>query len=127
MDKKEFSQIRNVLSKTQSQLSSLLSVSPKAIQSFEQGWRNIPPYIEREMLLLLSLKTSVDRNIRPCWEIKNCPDGWRNKCITWEFQVRHFCWFLNGTYCQGKINNEWIGKIKLCKQCEVYQSMFSAL
>lgn len=126
MDKKEFSQVRHVLGRTQEQLAQLLCVSPKAIQSFEQGWRNIPSYIEREMLLLLSLKRTADRGVRPCWDIKNCPDEWRNNCIVWELQARHFCWFLNGTFCQGRMYNTWAEKILLCKECEVYQSMLSA-
>jgi len=124
MDKKEFSQIRHILGRTQEQLASLLCISPKAIQSFEQGWRKIPAHIEREMLLLLSLKRSADRRAQPCWDIKNCPDDWRNNCIVWELQARHFCWFLNGTFCQGSIHKKWAEKIQLCKECEVYQSMF---
>ena len=125
MDSEEFIKVRHALGKTQNQLARLLCVSPKAIQSFEQEWRNIPSHIEREMLLLLSLKTSFDSNIRPCWEIKNCPDKWRDNCIVWELQARHFCWFINGTFCQGKIHTKWAEKIQLCKECEVYQSMFS--
>jgi len=101
----------------------ILCVSPKAIQSFEQKWRNIPSHIERESLLLLSLKTSFDSNIRPCWEIKKCPDKWRDNCIVWELQARHFCWFINGTFCQGMIHENWNEKIKLCRECEVYSSM----
>ena len=67
MDRKEFSQIRHVLGRTQDQLARLLCVSPKAIQSFEQGWRHVPPYIERQMLLLLSMKRSKGRSVRLCW------------------------------------------------------------
>ena len=48
MNKKEFSQIRNQLGKTQMQMAQLLGVSLKAIQSFEQGWREIPVHAERQ-------------------------------------------------------------------------------
>jgi DNA-binding XRE family transcriptional regulator len=123
MDGKEFVRIRHALEKTQNQMGRILCVSPKAIQSFEQQWRKIPSYIEREMLLFLSLKTSFDRNIRPCWEIKNCPDTYRNNCVVWELQARHFCWFINGTFCQGKVHKNWNEKIQLCRECEVYNSM----
>jgi len=123
MDKKEFSQIRHVLGKTQEQLARLLCVSPKAIQSFEQGWRNIPASAERQLLFLLSLKRSLDEKTGPCWEIKNCPDKWRDNCIVWELQARHFCWFINGTFCQGMIHKNWNEKIQLCRECEVYRSM----
>ena len=123
MDKKEFTQIRNILGRTQDQLASLLCVSSKAIQSFEQGWRNIPSHIEREMLLLLSLKRSPDRSFSPCWDIKKCPDEWRSNCIVWELQARHFCWFLNGTFYQGQVQKSWDKKIQLCRECEVYKSI----
>jgi DNA-binding XRE family transcriptional regulator len=59
MDKTEFSQIRHRLGKTQAQIAQLLGVSPKAIQSFEQGWRNIPTHVERQLLFLLFLIIAV--------------------------------------------------------------------
>jgi DNA-binding XRE family transcriptional regulator len=127
MDKMEFSKIRHYLGKTQNELAKLICVSPKAIQSFEQGWRNIPPHVERELLLLLSLKKPLDESTQPCWEIKKCPDEWRDKCIIWELQARHSCWFLNGTFCQGKMHQNWKEKIKLCRECEVYKSIFSSI
>jgi DNA-binding XRE family transcriptional regulator len=123
MKSKEFSQIRHFLRKTQEQLARMLSVSTKSVQSFEQGWRNIPPYIERQMLLLLSLMRSRDRSIQPCWEILNCPMEWRDKCIAWELKAGHLCWFINGTYCQGKEQRSWGKKIRVCRECEVYKLM----
>jgi DNA-binding XRE family transcriptional regulator len=127
MKNKEFSRIRKSLGGTQSQIARILCVSPKAVQSFEQGWRNIPTHIEREMLLLLSLKQSVnkDRTPRPCWIIKNCPEDWRENCLVWRLQVAHFCWYINGTFCQGKIHRDWAEKIKICKECEIFQAMLS--
>jgi len=121
MDSKEFSQIRYILGKTQKQLAQLLCVSTKAIQSFEQGWRKIPAHIGREMLLLLTLKTYENRSIKSCWDILNCPSEWRNNCIVWELKAGHFCWFLNGTFCQGKVQRKWEDKINLCRKCEVYR------
>jgi DNA-binding XRE family transcriptional regulator len=124
MHRKEFSGIRSHLNKTQDQLAKLLVVSTKTVQAYEQGWKNIPPYIERQMLLLFALKGFPDRNIMPCWEIKNCPKDWKDNCIVWELKARHFCWYMTGTFCQGKIQNKWETKMKLCRNCEVYQSMF---
>ena len=125
MDSKQFSHIRKRLEKTQEQLAKLLCVSTKAIQSFEQGWRPVPTYIEREMLLLLSLKVSSDRNFEPCWERTNCPEEWRSNCIVWDLKAKHFCWFVNGTNCQGRIHNNWDEKIKICRGCRVFQSAIS--
>ena len=123
MYSREFTQIRHYLGRTQDQLSRLLCVSPKAIQSYEQGWRNIPTNVERQLLFLLSLKGSLDENARPCWEIKNCPSEWRDNCIVWELKAGHFCWFMNGTFCQGQIHKSWNEKIQLCRDCEVFKSV----
>ncbi|MFC2013447.1 helix-turn-helix domain-containing protein [Chloroflexota bacterium] len=127
MDNKELSQIRHLFRKTQAELARLLCVSPKAIQSFEQGWRNIPVSVERQLLFLVSLKRSLDENTSPCWKIRNCPDKWRDNCIVWELQARHFCWFINGTVCEGAMQESWAKKIKLCRQCGVYKSMLPAI
>lgn len=127
MNSKEFSQIRQVLGKTQEQSARILSVSYKAVQSFEQGWRHVPPYIERQMLLLLSMKRSKGRSVLPCWEIRNCPNEWRNNCIAWELEAGHLCWFTNGTFCQGDVHESWEKKIQLCRECEVYKSMLPAI
>jgi DNA-binding XRE family transcriptional regulator len=122
MQGKEFSNIRHYLGKSQKQLAQLLCVSTKAIQSFEQGWRKIPANAERQLLLFLSFKRSLDNNSVPCWEIKNCPTQWRENCAAWEFKAGHLCWFINGTFCQGKLNESWKEKIKICRQCKVFKS-----
>ena len=122
MENKEFSNIRQYLGKSQKQLAKLLCVSIKAIQSFEQGWRKIPASAERQLLLLLSLKRQLDKDAKPCWEIKKCPAEWRQNCTAWEFKAGHLCWFINGTFCQGKTKESWREKIKICKQCKVFKS-----
>ncbi|MFW9965483.1 MAG: two-CW domain-containing protein [Candidatus Sifarchaeia archaeon] len=77
------------------------------------------------MLLLLALKglRNRDRIPTPCWEIKNCPAEWKENCLVWKLKARHFCWFINGTYCQGHIQQSWDKKIQLCRTCEVFQTM----
>ncbi len=127
MNKKEFRNIRQLLGKTQSQLASILCVSGKAIQSFEQGWRHIPPYIERQMLFLWSLRRSLKRGAKPCWEIRDCPDEWRKKCIVWELRARYFCWFINGTFCTGQMHDSWKEKMAVCRTCEVFRSIMEEM
>ena len=124
MQNEEFIKIRHVLGKTQKQLAQVLCSSTKTIQSFEQGWRNVPIHIEREMLLLLSMKTHSEGSTRVCWNVKNCSSEWRENCIVWELKAGHLCWFLSGTFCQGRIHRLWDEKIELCRKCEVYQAMF---
>ena len=81
MERQEFSKIRRCLGKTQSQMAQLLGVSLKAIQSFEQGWRNIPVHIERQVLFLLASKKSPPRKERPCWVVRKCLMEIRQNCI----------------------------------------------
>ncbi|MCL6087121.1 MAG: transcriptional regulator [Actinobacteria bacterium] len=122
MQNREFSNIRRYLGKSQKQLAHLLCVSTKAIQSFEQGWRKIPANAERQLLFLLSLKKQLDDSANPCWKIKKCPVEWRENCSAWEFKAGHFCWFINGTFCQGRSEESWEKKIKICRDCKVLQS-----
>jgi len=121
MESSEFSKIRQFLGKSQSQLARLLCTSPKAIQSFEQGWRNIPPGVERQLLFLLSQKGGLDQNASPCWDVKSCPVEWRENCTAWEMKAGYYCWFINGTFCNGEFQGDWERKIELCKQCEVFR------
>jgi DNA-binding XRE family transcriptional regulator len=124
MNGKEFSQVRRHLGRTQTQMAQLMGVSLKAIQSFEQGWRGVSAAAERQLLILLRFKKgSVSRN-RPCWSVKECPEESRRKCPAWEFDAGNFCWFINGTLCQGKAPKSWKEKAKACRKCEVFQSVF---
>ncbi len=125
MDKKEFSQIRHHLGKTQSQMAQLLGISLKAIQSFEQGWRNIPVYVERQVLFLLVMKRGHSKGDNPCWVIRKCPVETRQNCPAWEFQSGHLCWFINGTICQGEVQESWHEKMKMCRECKVFRPILS--
>lgn len=122
MDSQEFRSFRQKFQKTQKQLSQLLGTSLKAIQSFEQGWRKVPVPIERQMLFLLSMKRRVVKDLKPCWDIRNCSPQIREACPAWEFNVGDLCWFINGTICRGKPQDSWSRKMKICRRCEVFSS-----
>ncbi len=123
MESKEFSHIRRYLGKTQKQLARLLCVSPKAIQSFEQGWRNIPASAERQLLFILSINRLLNENARPCWDIRNCPIEWRENCTVWELKAGQYCWFINGTFCEGHFHGSWKQKSLICRQCRVFREI----
>jgi DNA-binding XRE family transcriptional regulator len=122
MESKQFSKIRTYLGMTQNQLAKLLCISPKALQSYEQGWRNIPAYAERQLLLLLSLNRSLYKKNKPCWDVLKCPKEWRENCTVWGLKNGEFCWFVNGTFCHGKAQVSWKKKIQLCQKCEVFKA-----
>ena len=126
MKKSEFSTIRRYLGKTQSEMAQLLGVSSKAIQSFEQGWRNIPVHAERQALFLLALK-KLQKKDRPCWVIRKCPSEIKQNCPAWELQVGQLCWFINGTICQGQVQERWQKKMKICQQCKVFRNTLPPL
>jgi hypothetical protein len=120
MSKLEFQAARRRLGKTQKQLSELLGVSLKAIQSFEQGWRKVPAHIERHMLFLLALHKER-KGVKPCWDIQSCPEERRRVCPAWEFNAGHICWFINGTICEGRPRVSWSSKMSVCRQCRVFR------
>ena len=126
MNKSEFGRARDFLGKTQKQMAELFGTSLKAIQSFEQGWRNIPVHIERQVLFLLALQKTHKRN-KPCWALRKCPEETRGNCPAWEFRGGHLCWFINGTICHGEVRESWEKKMTMCRECKVFRSMFPPL
>jgi DNA-binding XRE family transcriptional regulator len=121
MDSKEFKKIRKKLNRTQKEIAPLLGVSKKAIRSYEQGWRNIPPHVERQMLYLLSRMDGNSKINRPCWVIKNCHPSIKVHCPAWEFNSGKQCWFVNGNISRGEVCKDWKMKMKRYRSCEVLQ------
>ena len=124
MEKTEFKTFRNKLDKTQKEMAQLLGTSLKAIHSYEQGWRTIPPAVERQMYFLVSRKQKRLNGNKPCWKIKNCAPEQKKKCPAWEFRSGNLCWFINGTICDGEIHSSWNDKMKICRTCEVFNGIF---
>ena len=124
MNKRKLIELRMHLGKTQKQLAQLLSTSVKTIESYEQGLRNIPPSIERQILFLLAMKQLKNnkKKVVLCWKQMKCPTERRNNCPAWEFQCGHLCWFINGTNCKSKPMKTWQSKMRICRQCKVFKS-----
>ncbi len=119
MDNREFAAARKRLNKTQQEMARLLGTSVKAVHSYEQGWRNIPPHAERQILFLLVHAEKGDRRLPDCWDIMGCPEERKPRCPAWEFGVGAFCWFINGTICGGEARQSWKEKMELCRTCRV--------
>ncbi len=122
MEPEEFKKVRRYLNKTQTQMARILCVSEKSVQSLEQGWREVPASVERQLMFLLFLKKNYDGGVRQCWEAKNCSAEWKENCFAWELQAGQFCWFINGTFCNGRFEDNWGKKIETCRECEVFRS-----
>lgn len=119
MDSKEFLYFRKMLDKTQKQMGQLLGTSVKAIHSYEQGWRSVPPHAERQVFFLVSRMRGIDKGLKSCWIIKKCLPERKKQCPAWEFRAGKLCWFINGTICEGEIQKDWKEKMKRCRKCEV--------
>lgn len=120
MEKEEFKCFRQRLQRTQETMAQLLGISVKAVRSYEQGWRQIPNYVERQMLFLVTLKENAHQCPTPCWEVMGCPDERKTKCPAWEFQAGNLCWFINGTIREGVVQENWGDKIDTCRNCKVF-------
>jgi DNA-binding XRE family transcriptional regulator len=120
VNKDEFKKYRQRLNKTQKQMAELLGTSLKAIHSYEQGWRTIPAYIERQLFFLVSRLLNKGKRTRPCWTVKKCSAQDKAQCPAWEFAAGDFCWLINGTVCEGIAQKDWNEKMKICRSCEVF-------
>jgi len=121
MELEIFLQARKTLGKTQKEIAELLGVSLKTIHSYEQGWRTIPPHVERQMLFLLSQRRENTTKPKPCWVVKNCPPVRKKSCPAHEFNAGKLCWMVTGTICENKVQKSWQEKMKICRKCEVVQ------
>ncbi len=119
MTKDEFHACRKLLARTQVQLAQLLGTSLKAVHSYEQGWRNVPSHVERQLYFLISRLRGSKNPQKPCWVVKNCPPEQRKQCPAWEFRAGKLCWFINGTICGGMVQENWDKKMRICRECEV--------
>jgi DNA-binding XRE family transcriptional regulator len=127
MNSGEFTEIRKILNKTQRNLASLLGISLKAVCSYEQGWRPIPTYVERQILFLLARKVHHGQSHSNCWDLRNCPEDKKTTCPAWEFDAGQFCWFISGTMCECANCRTWEKKLEVCQHCPVMQHIKSPL
>ncbi len=123
MTSEEFLRARKVLDKTQKQLAELLGTSIKAVHSYEQGWRSVPGHVERQLYFLLSRKRADGKTPKLCWVVKKCPSERKKQCPAWQFQAGRLCWFINGTICEGQVQENWQEKMKICRSCEVLRNL----
>lgn len=118
--------IRTELGMSQSELASASGFSKRAIQSYEQGWRQPSELVERILLfLLIAHRNGAALSQVRCWEQKNCHEKLRGKCISYLTQQGHLCWFLTGTKCEGKHRKSWADKLATCLRCSFMQRLLN--
>jgi transcriptional regulator with XRE-family HTH domain len=125
----EFARLRASLGKSQRELAELLGLSLKAVESYEQGWRNVPAHVERLLyFLLFKLNEEEIESEDPCWKAKGCSDETRSKCVAYVAKEGRFCWFFTGRLC-ARVGNAAAKSGEAddrgCYTCEVFSRMLA--
>lgn len=115
-------QIRLTLDRTQEELARALGVSTKAIQSYEQGWREVPVRLMMQLLILLALYRRQSMQEVPCWKIKRCKADLRKRCMGYTVGRGQFCWFVGVEECVPD-GADPRADIIPCMQCEVIKRL----
>ena len=93
-------QIREILGRTQAELAVALGISEKAVQSYEQGWRNVPVRTVIQLLVLVALYRKQSMDDIPCWEVRTCDPEMRETCAAFTVGRGQFCWFIGSRECR---------------------------
>ena len=81
-------------------MAAALGISVKAVQSYEQGWRETPVRVMIQLLVLLALYRKQTMDDVPCWEIRRCPAAQRERCASFTVGRGQFCWFIGSKECR---------------------------
>ena len=112
--------IRKSLGLSQSEFAKLLGLSIRAVQSYEQGWRPTPIYVQKLAAALLFLNWRKTRkSIKPCWKTNNCDPDSRATCQTYQMRAGDLCWMLGQTCHHGPAGQPADEKLHACRQCAV--------
>ncbi len=113
--------VRGALGLSQSQLARLLGVSPRAVQSYEQGWRTLPQPTATQLMTVLALHRDHPDQYTPCWSLTGCPAEKRARCAADKVGRGRFCWLLSGQACGGP---KVTGPL-LCIDCVVIRNLLT--
>lgn len=89
-----FKQLRNSVGWTQRDAATILGVSQKAVESYDQGWRQVPDSIWRQLLTIVSVQRRYPRKHAPCWTVNHCSRSRRRACFCARTLRGHFCWLV---------------------------------
>jgi len=114
--------IRERLDKSQQQMAGLLGVSLRALQSYEQGWRRVPPHVIKQAWLLLLLKRRTEPGgVQPCWVVRGCDQASREACPVHELGAGDLCWLLSAQCRCGGPAGALAAQMDRCEQCPVLE------
>jgi len=118
--------IREELGLSQAQFADMLGVSPRAIQSCEQGWRKPSAALEKAALLLLvAARQGKGLEGLACWNVVECSDELREHCWSYRSGQGHLCWLVTGNLCHGRHVRTWEEKKAVCLECSFCQQLLT--
>ncbi len=119
--------VRRELGLSQAGLADVIGVSPRTVQSWEQGWRKPSAALARSLLLLVMAWRLGDRfSLRACWESLACSAADRERCLAYRSRQGHLCWFLTGNMCRGIRVKHWADKMSMCAECSFFNELLSS-
>lgn len=120
--------IRKAMGKSQSEMADLLGISIRAVQSYEQGWRDMPPPVQKLAGLLLAWACrKKGKKSESCWKVRRCRDEQRCNCQAFQLGAGEVCWAVTGDFHQTQKLDCWEAKLARCEKCQVMKGCLSAL
>ena len=116
--------LRMELNHSRREMGALLGVSKKTMQSYEQGWRHVPPHVEQMLILQWIVHRWKDlRKIPTCYKLTKCPPDIRARCPVSHIRPGGFCWLIAGTTCHDRKMAGWREKREQCLACNVFKAL----
>jgi DNA-binding XRE family transcriptional regulator len=112
--------IRKKIGMTQGALAKSLGLSIRAIQSYEQGWREVPTHVMVQLLVLAAAFYSGGER-KPCWEMLNCSAEDMQKCPCPKTDGM-LCWLVTGRQSV-PCKNGFTDDLTACMQCPVIKQI----
>ena len=112
--------LRTAMNWTQSETAAFLGISKKAVESYEQGWRNVPGSIWKELLTIVAGRRGFPRGCKKCYKVLQCSPEIREHCFCGSKMDGRFCWMTASACCYR--NHPELKKSPLtCLDCPVVQ------
>ncbi|MDD2599267.1 MAG: helix-turn-helix domain-containing protein [Kiritimatiellae bacterium] len=116
-------QIRKHARLTQSAVAQALGVSIRAIQSYEQGWREVPTHIMVQLLVLAAAHHTGASERAACWDVTRCPPERQALCPCRRTDGR-LCWLVSGRLCAAP-STSGPKDVQRCMECSVIKQILN--
>lgn len=113
--------IRKKMGLTQAAVAQALGVSIRAIQSYEQGWREVPTHIMVQLLVLAAAHHTGASERAACWDVTRCPPERQAVCPCRRTDGR-LCWLVSGRVCAAPTSSG-PNDIERCMECAVIKQI----